>query len=88
VNVLVGWCAQCGMVDPVDDDGACPACGCDASGGGADQAIAAVKAVKAMRAEADKWASMGWRDMPEQDAALAAGCNRAAEAILAAGGGE
>ena len=42
-------------------------------------------ALAAMRAEADKWAAIGWRDLAEQDAALAAGCNRAAEAILSAG---
>ena len=38
----------------------------------------------AMQAEAEKWARVGWRDLPEQDAAIAAGCNRAAEAILVA----
>ena len=40
--------------------------------------------VRAMQAEAEQWARVGWRDLPEQDAAIAAGCNRAAEAILAA----
>jgi hypothetical protein len=41
--------------------------------------------IAAMQAEAEKWAATGWRDLVEQDAALAAGCNRAAEAILSAG---
>ena len=40
--------------------------------------------VRAMQAEAEQWARVGWRDVPEQDAAIAAGCNRAAEAILVA----
>ena len=40
--------------------------------------------VRAMQAEAEKWARVGWRNVPERDAAIAAGCNRAAEAILAA----
>jgi len=39
--------------------------------------------VRAMQAEAEQWARVGWRDVQEQDAAIAAGCNRAADAILA-----
>jgi len=51
-----------------------------------DRALRAEAKVRAMQAQGEKWARVGWRDMPEQDAAIAAGCNRAAEAILAAGG--
>jgi hypothetical protein len=50
-----------------------------------DRALRAEAQVRAMQAEAEKWARVGWRDVPEQDAAIAAGCNRAADAILAAG---
>ena len=40
--------------------------------------------VSAMQAEANKWARIGWRDIPEQDARIAEAHNEAAEAILAA----
>jgi hypothetical protein len=49
-----------------------------------DRALRAEAELRAMQAEAEKWAHVGWRDVPEQDAAIAAGCNRAAEAILVA----
>lgn len=39
--------------------------------------------VRAMQAEAEQWARVGWRDLPEMDVSVASGCNRAAEAILA-----
>jgi hypothetical protein len=42
----------------------------------------------AMRAEAEKWASIEWRDIHGYDSGVARGCVRAAEAILAAGGAE
>ena len=50
----------------------------------ADRAEKAEAEVRAMQAEAEQWARVGWRNVPEQDAAIATGCNRAAEAILAA----
>jgi hypothetical protein len=43
-------------------------------------------ALAAMRAEAEKWASMGWRDRADKDVGRADGGSEAAEAILAAGG--
>jgi hypothetical protein len=48
------------------------------------RALRAEAELRAMQAEAEKWARVGWRNVPEQDAAIATGCNRAAEAILAA----
>ena len=49
-----------------------------------DRALRAEDEVRAMQAEAKQWARVGWRNVPEQDAAIATGCNRAAEAILVA----
>ena len=39
--------------------------------------------IASVRAEAEKWASMGWRDRADQDVARADGASEAAEAILA-----
>lgn len=39
--------------------------------------------IASVRAEAEKWAAMGWRDRSDQDVARADGASEAAEAILA-----
>lgn len=36
------WCPQCGPDVPCDEDGCCSACGSDAVGDGAEQALAAL----------------------------------------------
>jgi hypothetical protein len=52
----------------------------------AARAEKAEAALAAMRAEAEKWASVGWRDRADKDVGRADGGSEAAEAILAAGG--
>lgn len=36
------WCPHCGPAVPIDEDGCCDACGCDAVGDGADLAARAL----------------------------------------------
>ncbi len=43
LNRLTAWCAQCGPLDRVDEDGCCLNCGGDAMGPGADQTCAALR---------------------------------------------
>ena len=45
------WCPQCGPHAWVDEDGCCRSCGADAMGDGADEALAALKAVGDLRAK-------------------------------------
>lgn len=45
------WCPQCGPRVAVDEDGCCASCGADATGEGADRAIAAVAELERIRRE-------------------------------------
>lgn len=58
----IGFCAQCGPVKLLDEDGCCFECGADASGAGADRALTAItnmdeltKERDALEQERDKW---------------------------------
>lgn len=49
----VAWCPQCGplIASEVDGDGCCRICGADASGAGADKALAALARIADLRGE-------------------------------------
>lgn len=42
-QTYVGWCAQCGPLERVDEEGCCPACGATATGPDAEVALAMVQ---------------------------------------------
>lgn len=48
---LEAWCAQCGPHVDVDEDGCCASCGTDATGEGADRAVAALAELGRIRRE-------------------------------------
>jgi hypothetical protein len=47
----VGWCAQCGPVQRIDEDGCCTFCGCSAFGEGAELALANMARLDAAETE-------------------------------------
>lgn len=54
VGYLGAWCADCGRINCVDEDGLCTMCGNGAVGDGANEAIANADALEAAEAERDE----------------------------------